>query len=134
MANKIVKLGEKASFFFDPTTRIQISVGEVVELTKASQYSKKIKKALNGGHLVQTSEEELEAFKNGTLISNRESEEDTNWLESFDPTDSKAVNKLKVDQLKELIKFISDEEYEDDYFDDMKKVELITELEEVLNS
>lgn len=128
---KIVKLGDKASFFFDPTSKTQLSPGEVMELSKRQMLSKKVKKALQGGHLVLTGKEELEAFKNGTKL---EVNEENNWLESFDPTDAKAVSKLKVEELKELIKYTSDEEYDEDYFEDMKKADLLAELEEVLNS
>ena len=128
---KIVKIGEHASFFYDPTSKVQLVPGEVIELNKRQEHSKKIKKALQGGHLVLASKEEVEAFKNGEPL---EKEVDKNWLESFDPTDSKAVSKLKNDELKELIKYTSDEEYDEDDFDDMKKADLIAELEEVLNS
>ena len=51
---KFVKLGKKASFFRDSNLDISITTGEVVELNVKQLNSSKIRRALNGGHLVYT--------------------------------------------------------------------------------
>lgn len=51
---KFVKLGKKASFFRDSNMDISITTGEVVELNVKQLNSAKIRRALNGGHLVYT--------------------------------------------------------------------------------
>ena len=51
---KFVKLGKKASFFRDSNLDISITPGEVVELNVKQLNSSKIRRALNGGHLVYT--------------------------------------------------------------------------------
>ena len=51
---KFVKLGKKASFFRDSNLYISITPGEVVELNVKQLNSAKIRRALNGGHLVYT--------------------------------------------------------------------------------
>lgn len=51
-----VTLGPKASSFFDPSSRIFIRKGEVIELTPTQMNSTKIKNALNGGHLIMAVE------------------------------------------------------------------------------
>ena len=51
---KFVKLGKKASFFRDSNLDISITTGEVVELNVKQLNSAKIRRALNGGHLVYT--------------------------------------------------------------------------------
>ena len=51
---KFVKLGKKASFFRDSNLDISITTGEVVELNVKQLNSPKIRRALNGGHLVYT--------------------------------------------------------------------------------
>lgn len=48
---KYVKLGEKASSFYDPSTGFKVSGDKVKEVTKEMQVSKKFKKAIKGGHL-----------------------------------------------------------------------------------
>ena len=55
--SKYVKLGELASFFHDPVSGLTVSKGDVVGITNAQASSKKIRLALNGGHLVLTDEE-----------------------------------------------------------------------------
>ena len=51
---QFVKLGKKASFFRDSNLDISITPGEVVELNVKQLNSAKIRRALNGGHLVYT--------------------------------------------------------------------------------
>ena len=51
---KFVKLGKKASFFRDSNLDISITTGEIVELNVKQLNSAKIRRALNGGHLVYT--------------------------------------------------------------------------------
>lgn len=51
---KFVKLGKKASFFRDSNLDISITTGEVVELNVKQLNSAKVRRALNGGHLVYT--------------------------------------------------------------------------------
>ena len=51
---KFVKLGKKASFLRDSILDISITPGEVVELNVKQLNSAKIRRALNGGHLVYT--------------------------------------------------------------------------------
>lgn len=51
-----VTLGPKASSFFDPSSRIFIRKGEVIELTPTQMNYTKIKNALNGGHLIMAVE------------------------------------------------------------------------------
>lgn len=55
--SKKVKLGNRASIFFDIATGIKVLSGQIVELTE-SQFSKSsIKKALATGYLVEVKEE-----------------------------------------------------------------------------
>lgn len=55
MAKK-VKLGEKANSFFDPISRLKVLPGQVIELTKENEASKKVQVALRQGHLSITDE------------------------------------------------------------------------------
>lgn len=71
---KYLKLGEKASIFFDPTTRLLIRGKEVIAL-KAIPKSKKLSIALNQGHVVNATEEEYEAFLAGNEAEAKTTEE-----------------------------------------------------------
>ena len=52
-----VKVGSKAYIFHDQSTGITIKKGEIVELSTAQMNSKRVRSAINGGHLVITTEE-----------------------------------------------------------------------------
>lgn len=56
MANIFVKLGKKASSFRDQSLNLTILPGQVKELNLYQQNSRKVKAALNGGHLVITTD------------------------------------------------------------------------------
>ena len=63
---KFVKLGEMAYGFSDPYTGLDLSKGQVRELdTTEKRRSLKIKKALQGGHLIPASEKEFNLFMTG---------------------------------------------------------------------
>lgn len=59
---KYLKLGPKATMFYDPATRILIRGNEVIA-AKAFQKSKKLSVALSSGHLAWATEEEFDKFK-----------------------------------------------------------------------
>lgn len=80
---KYLKLGEKASIFFDPTTRLLIRGKEVIAL-KAIQKSKKLSTALNQGHVVNATEEDF-----------------NNWIDGVE-TEVKALEEGHIDPLSEL--------------------------------
>ena len=65
---KYLKLGEKASIFFDATTRLLIRGKEVVAV-RTLQRSKKLSLAMAQGHVCLASEAEYEAFKIGESAS-----------------------------------------------------------------
>jgi len=60
---KYLKLGSKASTFFDPYSRLNISGNEVVELNPKQIKSDFVKKSLAGGHLSVATEAEFLKFK-----------------------------------------------------------------------
>ena len=59
MAHMFVKLGDKAGIFRDQSLNLTIRKGEVVTINLYQQNSKKVKAALNGGHLVVTTDPKL---------------------------------------------------------------------------
>lgn len=66
---KNVKLGKKASSFFDAVTRLKVVPGQVAEVTDAQAKSEKFRTAISGRWLVETDEpvtgsEEAEAAAN----------------------------------------------------------------------
>lgn len=56
MAKIFVKLGKKASSFRDASLNLSIRPGEVVELNLYQQNAPRVKRALNGGHLIRVAD------------------------------------------------------------------------------
>lgn len=57
-SNKFVTVGSKAYSFHDPNTGITVIKGEVKEITPKQYNTKRIRLALNSGHLVLVAKEE----------------------------------------------------------------------------
>lgn len=55
-----VTLGKKAGIFHDPSSGITIKKGEIKELSSIQVNNRKIRAALNGGHLVYADVEKEE--------------------------------------------------------------------------
>lgn len=67
MANVYLKLGSKATTFYDMATGLQISNKEVVEVNE--QYinkGRRTKRAIQGGHVTYATKEEYEKYKGKT--------------------------------------------------------------------
>lgn len=54
-----VKLGVKATLFYDPKYNLKLSGNQVAEISQEVKASRKVSSALNGGHLVIISEQEF---------------------------------------------------------------------------
>lgn len=61
---KYLKLGPKATMFFDPTSQLHIRNNEVIALDMIPK-NKKVSLALSAGHIVRAEQEEYEAYQNG---------------------------------------------------------------------
>jgi len=58
--SKHVKLGEKASMFYDPTTKLKVVPGKAVELSNDNIRSKRVIRAIKSGHLDYADSEDME--------------------------------------------------------------------------
>ena len=70
MSNRKVKLSDSANIFHDPYSGVTICKGETVELSVAQMANKRIRSAINSGHLVlaiDTIEEKEEPKPEKTL-------------------------------------------------------------------
>ncbi len=57
MSNRKVKLSDSANIFHDPYSGVTICKGEVIELSVAQMANKRVRTAINSGHLVLAIEE-----------------------------------------------------------------------------
>lgn len=110
---KFVKLGEKATMFFDPTINLKVLPNKIVELPKNYRRGKLTAKALRSGHLKETNEKD-------------------NWDDDdidFDNIDYSESKLMKMKQV-ELVEVAAHNEsdYTEDELGDMKKKELVEEI------
>jgi hypothetical protein len=63
-----VTLGKKAGIFHDPSSGITIKKGEIKELSSIQVNNRKIRAALNGGHLVYADVEKKESQINDSKL------------------------------------------------------------------
>lgn len=103
---KFVKLGNQASFFYDPATKFMVRKNAIVELTMAAATSAKVKSALLGGHLVYA-EPQVE----------KPVEAPAEEPEAEDASVKKLVKKIKG-----IIKSGKTEKYQEFTFEDLKLV------------
>jgi len=97
---KYLKLGEKATIFFDPSSQICISNNEVIELEMIPK-NKKITTALSQGHLVRSDKTEYDAYKTGSpviaasaAVKTSQEQEDINDV-LIDLTDEGFIEKVR---------------------------------------
>lgn len=126
---KKIKLGDKANSFYDPTSKLKVLPGDVVELKGVHRRSLRIIKALRDGHLQYTDAEINKEVKVDPKLE-KESSKDQNWIEELDYTPEN-LSKMKKDELIEIAKFY-ETEYSDEELKGMKKNEIVEEIFELI--
>lgn len=100
MAKTYVKLGKKASSFRDQAMNITILPGQVVELNLKQMNSRKIKAALNGGHLVYTEAPSKPETKSTKTVE--ELYEEFNAMVEAGESEDKVLKTFTLDQFKQF--------------------------------
>lgn len=122
-----VKLGNKASVFHDPSTGLTVHKGEVVELNNKQMLSKRIRSAINGGHLVYavSEKEEEKVAVNVEAVKEKFLE-----LVGAGKESNKIAKAFNIDQLKALARSYDIEPEEND----TKEILVVAIMEEVAES
>lgn len=93
-----VKLGEKASMFYDPTTEVKVLPGQAVGVTNREKESKKFKRAIGAGHLERISKEEAEELNSSTTKANEKAAAD---VEADQSEEGRSLGKMSKSELVE---------------------------------
>lgn len=124
---KYAKLGPKASSFNSPWDKFNLIKGQVKELPK--KYSDQIRKALQGGHLVETSEYDYKEA-NGLLDKVEEPKLSKSQKAKLQ---KEAEKKKELEELKAKLEDLDDEElvtyYEDTYTVSKEEVKALQEMD-----
>ena len=93
-----VKLGEKASMFYDPTTEVKVLPGQAVGVTNREKESKKFKRAIGAGHLERISKEEADELNLATVEANEKAKAKAE-NESNEAEEGRSLNKMSKAEL-----------------------------------
>lgn len=100
---KYLKLGEKATMFYDPASRVLIRGTEVVAV-KAVQKTKKLAQALSQGHISWATEEDYNEFL-GTKGKAKEFEKPENRLETKEElTEKDPLYDMEEEEFEAMVK------------------------------
>lgn len=127
-----LKLGEDALSFYDANAKLKLTPGQVVEMTTKMKASKRIKAAVNAGHLEKADEDDYQEFLNGVDTKSEAVAQDVD--DEMDNLTEKDLKKMKKPQLIEVAKFNEVDASDEDY-DSLNKgeiIELLSDLDEVL--
>lgn len=97
-----VKVGTKAYIFHDPSTGITVKKGEIKELTVAQYNSKRIRSAINGGHLVITNENIEKEIQKDVKVDNKKAIEKFKEMAESGMTGEKIAKAFNLDTLKTM--------------------------------
>lgn len=125
--SKILKLGAKASTFYDQSTGIKLSVGQAVEIdVKLIEASRRLREAINSGHVTEGTSEDLAAYK-----KKAKELEETDVSESI--LAGRKADKVKPAKKVEKAEDDSEDEDEDDSEEYTKEELMALEDEEVVS-
>ena len=97
-----VKVGSKAYIFHDQSTGITIKKGEIKELTPQQYNSKRIRSAINGGHLVITNENIEKEIKKDVKVDNKKAIEKFKEMVESGMTSEKIAKAFNLETLKTM--------------------------------
>lgn len=120
---KKVKLGKKASSFFDAVSRVKVAPGQVVTLSKEQAKSPKVKSAIERMWLVETTEEVSAKVVVEETVDTDDSDNDfakmtiaelLTYVEDNYELEEDEMAKVKTLKKAELVEYVEELEKEED--------------------
>ena len=122
---KYITVGKRANIFHDPVSGITVCKGDVVEVSNRHLMSKRVKGAINAGHLIYVDKAEEEAKAKAKAEDGVNTEallQKFNSLSAKHDSDSAKIAKnFTLDELKELAKSLDIEPEDNDTKEDLVK-------------
>lgn len=121
MAKIFVKLGKKANSFRDQSLNLTILPGQVVELNLYQQNSRKVRAALNGGHLVVATDPKQQKGPETHVKTPEELREEFFGMVEVEKDANKIIKYFTLDQFKQIAEIeeieVEDGDTKKDIFD-----------------
>lgn len=130
---KYLKLGLKASVFYDPSTQKKVLPGQIVKFSSKELKSERIINAITGHHLVQVEADELKEYQSANSAAEPKATKSPEPELEEEDGDEEELSKLTVAQLIDRIE--TDYDLDDEELARVKKLkkpELIQYYTELL--
>lgn len=118
---KYITVGKRANIFHDPVSGITVCKGDVVEVSNRHLMSKRVKGAINAGHLIYVDKAAEEAKAEGGVNTEALLQKFNSLSAKHDSDSAKIAKNFTLDELKELAKSLDIEPEDNDTKEDLVK-------------
>ena len=118
---KYITVGKRANIFHDPTSGITVCKGDIVEVSNRHLMSKRVKGAINAGHLIYVDKAAEEAKADEGVNTEALLQKFNSLSVKHDSDSAKIAKNFTLDELKELAKSLDIEPEDNDTKEDLVK-------------
>lgn len=118
---KYITVGKRANIFHDPTSGITVCKGDIVEVSNRHIMSKRVKGAINAGHLIYVDKAAEEAKADEGVNTDALLQKFNSLSVKHDSDSAKIAKNFTLDELKELAKSLDIEPEDNDTKEDLVK-------------
>lgn len=118
---KYITVGKRANIFHDPTSGITVCKGDIVEVSNRHLMSKRVKGAINAGHLIYVDKAAEEAKADEGVNTDALLQKFNSLSVKHDSDSAKIAKNFTLDELKELAKSLDIEPEDNDTKEDLVK-------------
>lgn len=118
---KYITVGKRANIFHDPVSGITVCKGDIVEVSNRHLMSKRVKGAINAGHLIYVDKAAEEAKVEEGVNTEALLQKFNSLSAKHDSDSAKIAKNFTLDELKELAKSLDIEPEDNDTKEDLVK-------------
>lgn len=118
---KYITVGKRANIFHDPASGITVCKGDIVEVSNRHLMSKRVKGAINAGHLIYVDKAAEEAKADEGVNTEALLQKFNSLSVKHDSDSAKIAKNFTLDELKELAKSLDIEPEDNDTKEDLVK-------------
>ena len=118
---KYITVGKRANIFHDPVSGITVCKGEIVEVSNRHLMSKRVKGAINAGHLIYVDKAAEEAKADEGVNTEALLQKFNSLSAKHDSDSAKIAKNFTLEELKELAKSLDIEPEDNDTKEDLVK-------------
>ena len=116
-----ITVGKRANIFHDPVSGITVCKGDTIEVSNRILMSKRVKGAINAGHLIYVDKAAEEAKAEGGVNTEALLQKFNSLSAKYDSDSAKIAKNFTLEELKELAKSLDIEPEDNDTKEDLVK-------------